>query len=41
PIRYQLANMYKRPGFENNLRHWVNRLNINDLLCDIYDSDIW
>jgi hypothetical protein len=39
-IRQQLVLMYRRPGFESNLRHWVNRSNIGNLLGDIYDSDI-
>jgi hypothetical protein len=33
--------MYQRPGFENSLRHWVNRSSYDDILCDIYDGEIW
>jgi hypothetical protein len=33
--------MYQRPGFENSLRHWVNRSSFDDILCDIYDGEIW
>jgi Transposase family tnp2 len=40
-IRQQLAQMYRNPGFEFNLRHWVNRSNFDELLCDIYDGNIW
>jgi len=40
-IHQQLANLYRRPGFEDNLRHWTNRSDFEDLLCDIYDGDIW
>ena len=41
PIRHQLANMYQRPGFENSLRHWVDRSSFDDILCDIYNGEIW
>ena len=40
-IQQQLANIYKCPGFESDLRHWVNRSSFNNILTDIYDSDIW
>ena len=40
-IQQQLTNLYQQPSFENNLRHWINRTSFNDLLCDIYDGDIW
>jgi len=40
-IRHQLAQMYKDPGFESSLRHWINRSNFGEYLCDIYDGDIW
>jgi len=33
--------MYQRPGFENSLRHWVDRSSFDDILCDIYDGEIW
>ena len=40
-IQQQLASMYRHPGFEDNLRHWANRPDFGDFLCDIYDGDIW
>ena len=40
-IRQQLADIYQQPGFENNLRHWTNRSSFDNLLCDIYDGDVW
>ena len=40
-IRQQLADMYQQPGFENNLQHWTNRSSFDNLLCDIYDGDVW
>jgi hypothetical protein len=40
-IRKQLASMYSRPGFEQNLRHWSERKQFNDILTDIYDGQIW
>lgn len=40
-IQHQLADMYQRPGFENSLRHWTNRTTFDNLICDIYDGDIW
>ena len=39
-IQQQLTDLYQQPGFENNLRYWINRTSFNDLLCDIYDGDI-
>ena len=33
--------MYQQPGFKNNLQHWTNRSSFDNLLCDIYDEDIW
>src|SRR5271170_2023322 len=40
-IQQQLADIYQQPGFENNLRHWTNRSSFDNLLCDIYDRDVW
>jgi hypothetical protein len=40
-IRQQLIRMYQHSNFESNLRHWIDRSNINDILGDIYDGDIW
>ena len=40
-IKQQLLQMYQRPNFEKNLRLWANR-NVNEeILCDIYDGEIW
>lgn len=40
-IHQQLATLYLRTGFENSLRHWINRSDSNNLLTDIYDGQIW
>ena len=40
-IQQQLATMFRRPGFEESLRHWANRSDLNDTLADIYDGQIW
>jgi hypothetical protein len=40
-IRQQLAVMYRRPGFKDDLRHWANRPDFGDISCDIYDGNIW
>jgi hypothetical protein len=33
--------MYRRPGFENSLRHWSERQHFDNILTDIYDGDVW
>jgi hypothetical protein len=40
-IKGQILNMYQRSGFEKNLRLWINRNIEEDVLCDIYDGEIW
>jgi hypothetical protein len=40
-IQEQLAVMFRHKGFENFLRHWVDRLSFNNILTDIYDGLIW
>ncbi|EXX62931.1 hypothetical protein RirG_157130 [Rhizophagus irregularis DAOM 197198w] len=40
-IRNQLASMYCRLGFERNLRHWSERKRFDNILTDIYDSQVW
>jgi len=40
-IQQQLASMLRRPGFENSLRHWINRSSSDELLSDIYDGQVW
>ena len=40
-IQQQLESMYCRPGFENLLRHWVNRTSFDQILADIYDGQVW
>ena len=40
-IKQQLESMYCRPGFENLLRHWVNRTSFDQILADIYDGQVW
>jgi hypothetical protein len=40
-IKSQLLNMYQRPGFEKNLRLWIKRNIDEEVLCDIYDGEIW
>jgi hypothetical protein len=39
-IRQQLIALYNRPGFENSLRHWINRPSFDDILADIYDGQV-
>ena len=33
--------MFIRPGFEESLQHWINRLQTDDVLLDIYDGRVW
>jgi hypothetical protein len=33
--------MYRRPGFENSLRHWARRQQFENILTDIYDGKVW
>ena len=33
--------MFRREGFENSLRHWVDRLSFSSILTDIYDGVVW
>ena len=40
-IRQQFYNMFQQPEFEKSLRHWSNRLIIDNVLSDIYDGQIW
>jgi ssDNA-binding Zn-finger/Zn-ribbon topoisomerase 1 len=40
-ILQQLTSMFRRPGFEDSLRHWTNRSPSDGLLSDIYDGQIW
>ena len=40
-IQQQLSSMFKRPGFEELLRHWTNRSLIDNVLSDIYNGQIW
>ncbi|GBC23995.2 hypothetical protein GLOIN_2v1786147 [Rhizophagus irregularis DAOM 181602=DAOM 197198] len=40
-IQQQLSSMFKRPGFEELLRHWTRRSVIDNVLSDIYDGQIW
>ncbi len=40
-VRQQLEALYRRPGFESSLRHWINRPTFDNILTDIYDGDIW
>jgi hypothetical protein len=40
-LKTQLATMYKRPGFEDLLKKWTNRVVLTDALSDIYDGEIW
>ncbi|RHZ44929.1 hypothetical protein Glove_707g81 [Diversispora epigaea] len=39
-IRQQLMAFYNRLNFENFLRHWLNRMNSDEILSDIYDGQI-
>jgi len=40
-IRQQLANMFRREGFERSLRHWTDHANFHSILTDIYDGQVW
>ena len=40
-IQQQLSSMFKRPGFEELLRHWTHRSVIDNVLSDIYDGQVW
>src|SRR3954452_16200241 len=40
-IRQQLSCMFLRPGFEESLRHWINRTSPVNVLSDIYDGRVW
>ena len=40
-IWQQVHSMFKRPGFEELLRHWINRSPNNNVLSDIYDGQVW
>ena len=40
-IRQQLANMFRREGFERSLRHWADHANFHSILADIYDGQVW
>ena len=33
--------MFQRPGFEESLRHWINRSQPDNVLSDIYDGQVW
>ena len=40
-IRQQITSMFRRPGFEELLRHWTNRSQLQNVLSDIYDGRVW
>jgi hypothetical protein len=40
-ICQQLAILYLQLRFEKSFRHWVNRSHSDDIITDIYDSQIW
>ena len=40
-IQQQLAAIFRRPDFENLLRHWANRQQTDNILTDIYDGQVW
>ncbi|CAB4434339.1 unnamed protein product [Rhizophagus irregularis] len=39
-LKSQLSMMYQRSGFEQLLKKWINRDNVN-CMSDIYDGEIW
>ena len=39
-LKTQLAAMYNRPGFKENLRKWTNRDVVTGIISDIYDGNI-
>ncbi|CAB4423723.1 unnamed protein product [Rhizophagus irregularis] len=41
PIHQQLETLYRQPYFKRLLRHWSNRRQFDNILTDIYDSQIW
>jgi hypothetical protein len=40
-ICQQLAILYLQLRFEKSFRHWVNQSHSDDIITDIYDSQIW
>ena len=40
-IQQQITSMFRRLGFEELLRHWVNRSQLQNVLSDIYDGRVW
>ncbi len=39
-LKTQLAVIYKRLGFKELLREWINQDSIIDIMSDIYDENI-
>ena len=37
-VRQQLEALYRQPGFESSLRHWINWPTFDNILTDIYDD---
>lgn len=40
-LKHQLNNLFKRKGFEESCRKWVNRPSDPEILTDVYDGRIW
>ena len=40
-LKHQLNLLFKRKGFEESCRKWVNRPSDLEILADIYDRRIW
>ena len=40
-LKHQLTLLFKRKGFEESCRRWVNRPSDPKILADIYDGRIW
>ncbi len=40
-LKHQLTLLFKRKGFEESCRKWVNRPSDPEILADIYDGRLW
>jgi hypothetical protein len=40
-VKDQFLHMYQRPDFEKNLKLWADRTVNEEVLCDLYDGEIW
>jgi hypothetical protein len=40
-LKHQLSLLFKRKGFEESCRKWVNHPSELEILADIYDGRVW